>query len=121
MGPVVPNLRFRTEFPDGLPITPSQTAMVDAVLSHYGHLNGGELSELSHGETPWRTTHDGTGRCSAEIQHDLMRSFYTTMVLSGGGPKAPSVTIAPADDEEILQVAAANAERWKDALELLAR
>ncbi|GAB79177.1 Protein of unknown function [Austwickia chelonae] len=124
MGPVVRALRYR-------PVAPSHaleerdTAVIDAVLAHYGRRSGTALSELSHAEPPWRDTwenyNDGEGHCSHEIRHDAMRKYYTEQSIAGEGPTAPSVTTGRASDEDVLAIARANEDRWHDALALLAR
>ena len=126
MGPVTPAIRFRDDEADISALNAAEAAVVDAVLAHYGRMNGTQLTDLSHSEAPWADTwaargHDGD-RCSDEISRDDMRRFYTEQAMHGRGPKRPLLPAdEPADDAEIMAIARANQLRWHSALELLAQ
>lgn len=124
-GPVVRALRYRTDAADGTVLAPDERAVVDAVLAQYGHLNGTELSAVTHKQAPWADVWANRGDrdwCDDEISHDSMRKFFTAEALAGHGPTRTSTRPPAAGvDEEIHAIAAANAERWADALTLLSR
>ena len=52
------------------------------VLAAYGHLNGQQLSDLSHNERPWREAREGAadGASSTnEVSLEVMQDFYSAM------------------------------------------
>lgn len=124
MGPVLPALRYREDGPDATVLTEAERATVDAVLSHYGAMSGGDLGRLTHEEAPWkdvwgdRKPHE---KCRDEISHDAMRRFYTREALAGKGPHRGATSTGRADRTELREIVAANAVRWREALELLSR
>ncbi len=64
--------------PDSL--TSEQQRLVDAVVSHYGRLDGAELSELTHAEEPWREARQGVpegSRSQQTIDPGTMARFYS--------------------------------------------
>lgn len=122
-GPVVRALRFRTDAADGDVLEPSERETVDAVLAMYGHLNGTQLGELTHDQAPWSDVWEQRGDrdwCDDEIPHDLMRRFYTKESMEGRSPKR-EVSGHQVASDDTREIAAANAERWSEALELLSR
>jgi uncharacterized phage-associated protein len=59
---------------------------VDRVLKDYGDLSGGQLSDLTHNESPWlltRNSHYLGSIENVEITDDLIRSFYSTLDKTG--------------------------------------
>lgn len=63
-------------------LTADEKDTIDAVLAAYGHLNGQQLSDLSHNERPWREAREGTadGAPSAkEVSPEVMQDFYSAM------------------------------------------
>lgn len=53
--------------------------LVDAVLSHYGNLDGAQLSELTHAEEPWCEARSGVpegSRSQQTISPKTMAHFY---------------------------------------------
>ncbi|MBM6816837.1 DUF4065 domain-containing protein [Olsenella uli] len=55
--------------------------IVGRTLSVLGHLDGNELSELTHREAPWVEARGGCGnadRCSSVITNESIRSFYSS-------------------------------------------
>lgn len=124
-GPVVRALRFRKDPADPNALTVDERLVVDAILAEYGHLNGSQLSDLTHQQAPWADVWNTRGDrdwCDDEITHDAMRRYFTSEAIRGEGPQKPSIWKgAPRDDDEISAIAAASAERWADALVLLSR
>lgn len=63
----------------------AERSVVDRVLDALGALNGGQLSELTHAETPWLAARgacrDGE-RCSAVIGKDEIARYYASDRLS---------------------------------------
>lgn len=127
MGPVVRSVRYMVDVlpPDTGRVSADQAAVIDAVLAEYGPLNGGQLSELTHAEAPWAEVYNGrhdqsNSACSDVIAHDAMRRFYAARARAGEGPEPPRVSGFPREDD-VLAVAAANADLWREALELLGK
>ncbi len=125
MGPVVPALRFRRDDGDPNALDEKTKATVDAIIEFYGKHHGQALADMTHNETPWAEAWEkrpaGANSCDEVISHDAMRRFYTQKVLSGSEvPVRRSVSVT-ASDEEVVAIARANAERWRDALTLLAQ
>jgi uncharacterized phage-associated protein len=87
-GPVVYDLfqahrgRFSVaEWPRGNPanLDRVQTGTIDAVIATYGHLDGRQLSYLTHEERPWREARTGLGPTElshAEITPEAMQDYY---------------------------------------------
>lgn len=53
---------------------------IDGVLKSYGHLDGAELSKMTHREDPWRLAREDVpkGQPSMRvITHEAMRRFYS--------------------------------------------
>jgi uncharacterized phage-associated protein len=121
LGPVVPALRFREDSADPSALGPAERATVDAVISFYGKHPGYTLIDMTHDEEPWASAWDGTDRCRTEITHESMRQFYTRQLLTGVETPVRSVEYEVADDNEVSQIAAANAVRWRETLEILSR
>lgn len=87
-GPVVPVLfhahkgRFSVaEWRQGDPgrLDKREAGTIDAVLATYGHLDGRQLSYLTHEERPWRDARHGLGPTETshvEITPDAMQDYY---------------------------------------------
>lgn len=55
--------------------------IVERTLNVLGNLDGNELSELTHHETPWTEARGNCGdadRCSSVITNEAIRSFYSS-------------------------------------------
>ena len=90
-GPVVPALyqKHRGEFeirswPDGDPeaLDADARATVDAVLEYYGWRNAQTLSDMTHGEEPWRLARAGLPdgvRGNREITPASMSEYYSSL------------------------------------------
>jgi uncharacterized phage-associated protein len=90
-GPVVPDLYhalkgFRSEpvtnpIPDGsLPLTDTETRLVDAVHASYGRYSGGQLSAMTHRPgTPWAQAWE-RGR-NSEITNDMIEDHYRKLAI----------------------------------------
>lgn len=91
-GPVAPTLfqRHRGQFvvragdvggnQDHLDAVGRET--VDAVIAYYGHMNAQQLSDLTHGEAPWRETRKGMAadeRGANEITLESMSEYYSSL------------------------------------------
>lgn len=127
LGPVVSSVRHLVGAldPDPDRVTVDQAAVIDAVLAEYGPFNGNQLSELTHSEAPWSDVYysrknQESSTCSDVIGHDEMRRFYSARAAMGEGPAAPHVSAHPREDD-VLAVAEVNADRWREALELLGK
>jgi uncharacterized phage-associated protein len=60
-------------------LTDTQKETVKAVLDHYGDMEPHELSELTHGERPWKETRSGVPPgepCKRVIPKSLMQEYY---------------------------------------------
>lgn len=125
MGPVVRALRFRHDDPDDSVLTDAERSTVDAVLEFYGDHNGQALAHRSHSESPWADAWEkrpeGSDRCSEEITHEAMRRYYTRLALTSEATPTREPVTVDADPEEALRIAAANAERWRETLAILAQ
>ena len=51
----------------------NQREAIEAVLGRYASLSPEVLSELTHGDTPWRTMHN---RADTVISHGALQSYY---------------------------------------------
>lgn len=91
-GPIIPDLYNQHRglftatidtFPeDSEKLTEDEKETIDVVLGAYGHLNGQQLSDLSHGERPWREARKGVedGASSTnEVSKEVMQEFYSAM------------------------------------------
>ncbi|QYJ05378.1 DUF4065 domain-containing protein [Nocardioides panacisoli] len=125
MGPVAPNLRYRIDEGDSKALRAEDRATVDAVIRHYGSHHGQALATMTHSERPWAEAWekrpDGANRCDEVISHDAIRQFYTEKALSGADvPERAPVRPGRVDDDTIREIAAANSQRWKKTLAILA-
>lgn len=124
MGPVVPALRFRQDAPDPSALDPEARATVNAVVEFYGRHHGQALAAMSHSELPWSEAWEKRteqSRSSEVISHDAMRRFYTGLVLRGADVPVRTQVDTRAADDEVHEIAAANASRWSKTLEILAQ
>jgi uncharacterized phage-associated protein len=67
-------------------LSDKSAALIGLVCQVYGDLSGDDLSELTHGELPWRQARQGIpdDRSSrAVIRHEDLKSFYRTRTLAG--------------------------------------
>ncbi len=58
-------------------------ATINLVLDAYGEMTGGQLSALTHSESPWLDARRGLNagqRSSQEITHESMQRFYSEQV-----------------------------------------
>lgn len=91
-GPIIPDLYNQHRglftatidtFPeDSEKLTEDEKDTIDVVLGAYGHLNGQQLSDLSHSERPWREARKGVedGASSTnEVSKEVMQEFYSAM------------------------------------------
>lgn len=91
-GPIIPDLYDQHRglftatidtFPeDSGKLTEDEKDTIDVVLGAYGHLNGQQLSDLSHSERPWREARKGVedGASSTnEVSKEVMQEFYSAM------------------------------------------
>lgn len=91
-GPIIPDLYDQHRglftatidtFPeDSGKLTEDEKETIDVVLGAYGHLNGQQLSDLSHSERPWREARKGVedGASSTnEVSKEVMQEFYSAM------------------------------------------
>lgn len=65
-------------------ITEKQIELIDAILSKYGVLSSQELELLSHSEKPWVETRKSLtpfDHCSDVIDKDLIKTFYSSLVV----------------------------------------
>ena len=82
-------LRKLWEWAPGRPerLAPAASGVIDQVLRRYGPLNGDELSELTHRETPWRDARRGLAddsRSRRAISDAALVAFYGPQRLSAG-------------------------------------
>lgn len=69
-------------FRRGEDVNEDEKETIDVVLGAYGHLNGQQLSDLSHSERPWREARKGVedGASSTnEVSKEVMQEFYSAM------------------------------------------
>ena len=91
-GPIIPDLYNQHRglftatidtFPeDSGKLTEDEKETIDVVLGAYGHLNGQQLSDLSHSERPWREARKGVedgAPSTNEISAETMQDFYSAM------------------------------------------
>ena len=91
-GPIIPDLYNQhrglftatiNTFPeDSEKLTEDEKETIDVVLGAYGHLNGQQLSDLSHSERPWREARKGVedGASSTnKVSKETMQEFYSAM------------------------------------------
>lgn len=124
-GPVAPTLRYRAVPPDAEALSPQERATVDAVIEFYGRFHGAKLGDMTHAERPWAEAWDkrpeGSTRCTEPITHEAMRHFYTELALSDEEKPVRRAVTQSVSNDEVLEVAAANAQRWAKTLELLSQ
>jgi uncharacterized phage-associated protein len=63
-------------------LTPSDAAVVDAVLDSYGDLTGEQIEDLSHHEDPWRRAYDGTSTWHSPVISDEATADYYSALLA---------------------------------------
>ncbi|WP_286961677.1 MULTISPECIES: Panacea domain-containing protein [Arsenicicoccus] len=123
-GPVVVDAYYRRS-PQGPALTPEQQATIDAVIDHYGRFYGKQLSDLTHEEHPWKVAWDArpdhaSNRGQEEISLRDMRREYTRQSMAGRGPRRLAQGVKHLSDDEVRCTVERNAERWAEALALLA-
>ncbi|MBE7364871.1 Panacea domain-containing protein [Corynebacterium guaraldiae] len=67
---------------DSTQLNADEKDTIDAVLAAYGHLNGQQLSDLSHNERPWREARVGVADgapSTNEVSLEVMQDFYSAM------------------------------------------
>jgi uncharacterized phage-associated protein len=65
------------------------SVLIDLVISHYGHLNGDELSAISHAEKPWKDVWGNrplSDKGNDPISIESMIAFYADKTLAGHSP-----------------------------------
>lgn len=70
-------------------LTDENWDLIDLVISHYGHLNGDELSAITHSELPWLEARGDApefARLNTEISIESMAIFYADKTLAGHSP-----------------------------------
>ena len=63
-------------------LTNDERETIDTVLDAYGHLTGQQLSDLAHGERPWREAREGVAvgaPSTHEVSQEVMQDFYSSM------------------------------------------
>lgn len=121
-GPVVPELWHRTTGAftltsemlagDTAALTVAQREHVDRVVGYYGEYSADYLSQMTHAEVPWKAARESGERAgdhSPAISIEAMRAFY-----AGKTPRE-------AEDDFQVAVAMHIMDRYKGALEVLAR
>lgn len=91
-GPVIPELfkQHRGHFTvnkemcigNSYTLTDDEKETIDVVFRAYGHLNGQQLSDISHCERPWHKTYDAAHNgvsATKEISHTLIYDFYKNL------------------------------------------
>lgn len=71
---------------DPTKITGKASEIIDLVITHYGHLNGDELSAITHSESPWLEARGGIPddrRSNNPISVASMIGFYSSKSLAG--------------------------------------
>lgn len=79
-----------SDFPSGdaSRLDAEQVETIDSVLSAYGRMSAGQLSELTHAETPWKRARSGLESGDPgtfAISHESMREYYSSLSESGAG------------------------------------
>lgn len=67
---------------DSIQLTAEEIDTIDVVLAAYGHLNGQQLSDLSHSERPRREAREGVADgapSTNEVSPEVMQDFYSAM------------------------------------------
>lgn len=126
MGPVVRAIRYRSEEPaDPEALNDEARATVDAVVEFYGQHAGSALAEKTHDEPPWRQAWErrptGSDTSTEEISHEAMRAFYSHLAITQSDVPRRRPVHVTASDTKVRQAAAANAERWRETLAILAQ
>jgi uncharacterized phage-associated protein len=110
--------------PAGEELSDDQKATVDAIVAFYGRMNGGQLSELTHQEYPWKSAYRDVSpimRGSVEIKPTVMRQHYSIAAMRGEPrPVKPTGYVREMSVEETRVVAAAELPRWRGVMRLLA-
>lgn len=116
-GPVTPSARGLLDIADSVDLPQDTQAIIKAVLDHYGHLSGKELSERTHQEEPWKQAYE-KGR-NATLDLELMRRYYSSITAPGECPTKPALSPFCPSSEQILESGRQMAARWRETLELL--
>lgn len=66
-------------------LTADERSSVDIVLETYGGFSGGDLSELTHKEDPWKNT-----KKDAVIRKDDIKEYYTNLLATAHAKKNSS-------------------------------
>lgn len=67
-------------------LSTSEMESIDRVLATYGDLSGGQLSDLTHNESPWKLTREDPWALSSdneEINDALIKDFYSNLSETG--------------------------------------
>jgi uncharacterized phage-associated protein len=125
MGPVVPALRHSWPVPSdpNVPLSETQKANIEAVLSHYGQMGGQVLGHMTHGEEPWLEAwgdRPANVRGWDTISHASMRRAYTRQSAAGKGPHRRAVATQTVDRSRLLARTAKAKREWSHTLARLA-
>lgn len=79
-----------SDFPSGdaSRLDAEQVETIDSVLSSYGRMSAGQLSELTHAELPWKRARSGLESGDPgtfAISHESMQEYYSSLSKSGEG------------------------------------
>jgi uncharacterized phage-associated protein len=127
LGPVVPDVWRAGTF--GWPIqdpgfTDDEQRSLDAVIGFYRYHSGAYLSDMSHDEAPWKEARAGlpVGAPSTRIiEKRALRRYFTGQATRDDVPHRPPAESQRADDDELEERTKAAIDRWRGALDLLAR
>jgi uncharacterized phage-associated protein len=90
---------------DSTRLTPEASVLVDLVIQHYGHLNGDELSGITHTEKPWLLARGDRPEGTNGNDAITMAEYYFDKSLAGHSPLELAVVGANpqtrGDDETI--------------------
>jgi len=67
---------------DSAHLSTAEKETIDAVLEAYGDLSGQQLSDLAHGERPWREARENVppgAPSSNEVNLEVMQYFYSAL------------------------------------------
>lgn len=128
LGPVVPDVWRDGAL--GWPIqnpafSEDESRSLDAVIDFYRFHSGAYLSNMSHDEaSPWKDARAGltAGAPSNRIiEKRALRRYFTGQASRDDVPHRPPTELQRADDDELDDRIKTAIERWRGALDLLAR
>ncbi|MHA7153954.1 Panacea domain-containing protein [Arthrobacter sp. TMN-50] len=117
-------LSNEADLPAGDDLSDDQKATVDAIVAFYGRMTGGQLSDLTHDEYPWKSAYEDVSpimRGSVEIKPTVMRRHYSIAAMRDDPrPVKPTGHGRQMTVEETRAVAAVELPRWRGVMQLLA-